>query len=127
MPVCAPELRATCGFEAPADIRKAPLLHLTTRPDAWEAWLRAHGADDHAVQGMLFDQFSHVSEAAALGLGLALLPSFLFEAERDRGRLIAAAEGYEELDAGYYLVWPKSRVPNRALGLFIDWLARNRG
>ena len=71
---------------------------------------------------MLFDQFAHMSEAAALGFGLALLPSFLFEAEAKRGRLVAAAESYDVLEAGYYLVWPKGRALSRPLALLVDWL-----
>jgi LysR family glycine cleavage system transcriptional activator len=111
------------GPLAPEKLLTLPLLHLESRPGAWEDWFARRKVPIGRLQGMLFDQFAHMAEAAALGLGLALLPSFLFEAERDRGRLVAAAEGYEELDAGYFLVWPKSRVPNRALGLFLDWLA----
>jgi LysR family glycine cleavage system transcriptional activator len=111
------------GPLAPEKLLTLPLLHLESRPGAWEDWFARRKVPIGRLQGMLFDQFAHMAEAAALGLGLALLPSFLFEAERDRGRLVAAAEGYEELDASYFLVWPKSRVPNRALGLFLDWLA----
>ena len=122
MPVCAPELRATCGFEAPADIRKAPLLHLTTRPDAWEAWLRAHGADDHAVQGMLFDQFATLAEAAAAGFGVALLPRILIARELAEGRLVAALDLRVESAGAYHLAWPPDRADDVALGRFRDWL-----
>ena len=77
------------------------------------------------LRGMLFDQFSHMSEAAALGFGLALLPSFLFEAEAERGRLVAAVEGYEALEGSYSLVWPKGRGVSKPLGMLLEWLGKS--
>jgi len=122
IPVCAPELAARHGFCAPADIRKAPLLHLTTRPDAWEHWMRRYGVDDRAVRGMLFDQFSTLFEAAAAGLGVALLPDFLFEEELREGRIVEALPLPHRGDDAYYLCWPQDRDAHRPLALFRDWL-----
>jgi DNA-binding transcriptional LysR family regulator len=99
-----------------------PLLHLESRPGAWEDWFARRKVPVNRLRGMLFDQFSHMSEAAAQGFGLALLPSFLFEAEASRGRLVAAAAGFETLEASYSLVWPRGRVAGRPLGLLIEWL-----
>ena len=121
IPVGAPGLLPN-GPLQPEDILSFPLLHLESRPGAWEDWFARHRVPVDRLNGMLFDQFSHMSEAAALGFGLALLPSFQFEAEVRRGRLLAAVAGYDTLEAGYYLVWPKSRVPNRPLALLLDWL-----
>jgi len=121
IPVGAPGLLPN-GPLQPEDILSFPLLHLESRPGAWEDWFARHRVPVDRLNGMLFDQFSHMSEAAALGFGLALLPSFQFEAEARRGRLLAAVAGYDTLEAGYYLVWPKSRVPNRPLALLLDWL-----
>ena len=101
-----------------------PLLHLESRPGAWEDWFARRKVDSKRLTGMLFDQFSQMSEAAALGFGLALLPAFLFEVEERRGRLFAASDTVEEPEAGYHLVWPKGRPPNRALRLLLDWLAQ---
>ena len=122
IPVCAPELAARHDFRAPADIRRAPLLHLTTRPDAWEHWMRRYGVDDRAVQGMLFDQFSTLFEAAAAGLGVALLPDFLFEEELREGRIVEALPLPYHGDDAYYLCWPGDRDAHRPLALFRDWL-----
>lgn len=122
VPVCAPGLAARFGFREARDIRRAPLLHLTTRPDAWEHWMRRHEVDDRAVHGMLFDQFSALFEAAAAGLGVALLPDFLFEAELRSGRIVEALPLPHQGGDAYYLCWPDDREAHRPLALFRDWL-----
>ncbi|MEI9905395.1 MAG: LysR substrate-binding domain-containing protein [Asticcacaulis sp.] len=76
VPACSPDLLERFSFAAPADLRKAPLLHLTTRPDAWERWLRVHDAPAEHVQGMLFDQFATVAQVARAGLGVGPAADF---------------------------------------------------
>ncbi|HRP78137.1 MAG TPA: LysR family transcriptional regulator [Aquamicrobium sp.] len=122
VPVCAPELARRHAFRAADDIRGAPLLHLTSRPDAWEQWMRRHGVDDRAVHGMLFDQFQALFEAAAAGLGVALLPDFLFAEELRAGRIVEALPlPYRGSDA-YHLCWPDDRATYRPLVLLREWL-----
>lgn len=122
IPVCTPALAERHGFRQAADIRRAPLLHLTTRPAAWEEWLRRHGADDGAVHGMLFDQFGTLFEAAAAGLGVALLPDFLFAGELRQGRVVQALPLPLESRDAYHLYWPEDRRTHHPLVLFRDWL-----
>lgn len=121
IPAGAPALLPDGPLRA-EEILSFPLLHLESRPGAWEEWFSRRRVPVDRLSGMLFDQFAHMSEAAALGFGLALLPSFLFEAEAKRGRLVAAVEDYDALEAGYHLVWPKSRALSRPLGMLLDWL-----
>jgi len=99
-----------------------PLLHLESRPGAWEEWFSAQGADADRLRGMLFDQFTAMAEAAALGFGVALLPEFLAEIEFARGRLTPAFPAYLPLSGRYYLVWPNSQPPSRTLSLFIGFM-----
>ncbi len=122
MPLCAPGLLAQFGFREAADIRNAPLLHLTSRPDAWEGWLRAHGIDDNAIHGMLFDQFATLSQAAIAGLGVALLPEFLFQPEIEAGQLVPALPLPIDSVGSYYLCWPHDRRDYGPLHLFREWL-----
>lgn len=126
IPAGAPSLLPD-GALQPKRLLTFPLLHLESRPGAWEDWFARRKVPVDRLRGMLFDQFSHVSEAAALGFGLALLPSFLFEAEAERGRLVAAVEGYEELEGSYSLVWPKGRAMSRPLGMLVEWLGKAAG
>lgn len=99
-----------------------PLLHLESRPGGWEEWFAEQGVDAKRLRGMLFDQFTTMAEAAALGFGVALLPHYLAEAEFARGRLVPAFRDYQPLTGRYYLVWPNSQTPNRPLSLLLSFL-----
>ena len=122
IPVCSSALAARHRFDQASDIRNAPLLHLTTRPDAWERWFRHYHVDDRAVHGMLFDQFVTLCEAAASGLGVALLPDFLARDELRAGRVVEALPLPLDCSDAYYLCWPEDRASHHPLELFRDWL-----
>ncbi len=122
IPACNPQMRDEYRFQEAADIRKAPLLHLTTRPDAWERWMELNGVPSDAVHGMLFDQFATAAQAAMVGLGVALLPEFLIEEELAAGRLVAAIDLPMKSSESYYLAWPKDRETHPPLAAFRRWL-----
>lgn len=123
LPVCAPDLLPTQAQGA-TWLREAPLLHLDTRPDAWERWLMAQGEPADGVHGMLFDQFSTMIQATIHGLGVALLPSYLIAAELEAGRLVQAVIAPPVSLGDYYLVWPQDRAEPPALVSFRAWLER---
>ena len=100
------------------------MLHLTTRPDAWERWLLQHGVDADHVRGMLFDQFATASQAAMAGLGVALLPEFLIEEELASGRLVKAIDLPMRSAESYFLVWPNERAAHPPLQVFRDWILK---
>lgn len=122
MPVCSPAFRDAHGLFEPAALLSAPLLHITTRPDAWESWLTANGVPFQNVHGMLFDQFSTITEAAVCGLGAALLPTLLIEAELASGALVPVGATLENAGC-YYLAWPDERRDYRPLTAFRHWIA----
>lgn len=124
IPACAPELRSQYGFSDPSDLRQAPLLHLTSRPDAWENWLEAKGAPADHVHGMLFDQFATLAQVARSGLGIALLPQFLAEEEFASGALVPAIDAPLSTGEAYHLVWPAERGNHPPLKAFRDWLLK---
>ncbi len=121
--VCAPDFAEDLPL-APARLLNMPLIHLESRPGAWEEWFRQHGYDAPRLRGSLFDQFTNIAEAAAAGLGVALLPEFLASKELARGRLIPASGGHVENDGTYYLVWPKTGEMSAALRLLIGFLRK---
>jgi DNA-binding transcriptional LysR family regulator len=125
IPGCAPVL-LTQGVPRPESLLALPLLHLESRPGAWEDWFNRNGCQVERLRGMLFDQFSPMVEGAALGLGVVLLPRFLAEAEFARGRLSQAASGYTEVDGSYFFVWPQHRAVSRSLQIFLQWLEREK-
>ena len=107
----------------PEEILSLPLLHLDSRPGAWEAWFAGHGVEATRLRGMLFDQFGHLADAAARGFGVALLPEFLVRTEFESNRLVPASGGYVDVDGTYFLVWPKSADATPALIELIKWLS----
>ncbi|CUH64485.1 Gcv operon activator [Thalassovita gelatinovora] len=122
--VCAPDFTDHLPLP-PERLRDLPLLHLDSRPGAWEAWFASHGFEADQLRGMLFDQFTTLAEAAALGFGVALLPEFLARTELSRGRLVPASSGYIDVEGTYYLVWPKSSDTSDALTKLIDWIQQS--
>lgn len=121
-PICSPELRKKYHFTRPEDLKKATLLHLTTRPDAWERWFMYNGYNPESLHGPLFNEFSTLSQACVAGLGLALLPDFLFTREIATGELVPALNLHMRSADRYFLTWPLNRSGYAPLLLFRDWL-----
>ncbi|MGF7188079.1 DNA-binding transcriptional LysR family regulator [Robbsia andropogonis] len=149
VPVCSPTLLSSNGQAPthPSGLLDFPLLHSTTRPDAWHHWLLQQGVDDpRAMRGVRYELFTMLISGARAGLGIALVPRFFLEelcndpglvmpfAERsvaqarkqnksDRdGKTGDATEGRDGEAAGYYLVYPTEARHNAALQLFREWL-----
>jgi LysR family glycine cleavage system transcriptional activator len=126
-PVCSPALKARFNFVAPADLVTAPLLHLVSRPDAWERWFAAMMVDAGDVHGMLLDQFALSVATAQAGLGIALLPEFLIAPELERGDLVKAIDAPLSSVGAYHLAWPDTHEGHPPLALFRKWLAAEAG
>jgi DNA-binding transcriptional LysR family regulator len=71
---------------------------------------------------MLVDQFAVATQAASAGMGVALLPAFLIEAELARGDLVVAVDLPVESEEHYYLAWPTLRANYPPLQAFRAWL-----
>lgn len=121
VPVARPDwLR---GLASPADLAGLPLLHQSTRPSAWADWFAAVGVtSDAAWRGPRFDQFSMVAEAAACGLGAALVPRFLIEEELASGRLAILFPAPLATHSAYYVVHPASKGRSALLRAFEEWI-----
>lgn len=123
VPACSPAFLARHHLESPADFLRASLLHLTSRPDAWEKWFAAHNVEAPPLHGMLFDEYGTSSASAVSGLGVGLFPSFLIRAEVERGDLVSFEDyGVESFD-GYYLACAQERVDYAPLAAFRAWLS----
>lgn len=120
--VAAPDFLARHDIAKPADLLGLPLLHIETRPSAWADWMAGYGIRTRLPAGTQYDQFATITQAARHGLGVALLPDFLAEAECAAGRLAPAYGEPRPAPTAYYLVWPQgARTPS--LARFRDWLA----
>lgn len=120
--VCAPDFADQLPLP-PEALLSTPLLHLESRPGAWEDWFKAHGQEADRLRGMLFDQFTNMAEATVAGTGVALLPEFLAVREFQRGRLVPASSGYVEVEGTYFLVWPKNAPVSASLSSFLGWFS----
>lgn len=121
--VCAPNLIADQPPRHAQDVLRLPLLHIETRPEAWQAWFAAHGVEAGPVTGTIYDQFATITQAALHGLGVALLPDYLAEQDLATGRLVRAWGGPTASPGAYHLVWPVEKSRDAALLKFRDWLA----
>jgi DNA-binding transcriptional LysR family regulator len=127
VPVCSPSLlqehklkRKTASAAA---IAKLPLLQQSTRPDGWRQWFDAQQVDaPNARGGARYELFSMLAEAAAQGLGVALMPTMLVEGELARGDLVVACARPLSGERNYYLVTPERADHRPLLTLFSDWL-----
>jgi len=122
LPVCAPQIAAKYAFKTPDDLCQAPLLHMLTRPDAWENWFKLHMATTKPVAGMMVDQFATAAQLARSGLGVALIPDFLIEQELKAGDLVCALDLPMALAKSYYLVRPNFQANHPPLEAFTKWL-----
>lgn len=118
----SPQLASAHRYRAPEDLLDTPLLILASRPDAWERWFLAQGVVYDAITGPLFDNFETMSRAAMAGLGIALLPRFLFNAEITAGQLVPVTKIELASTERYHFVWPQSRRDNPTMIHFRDWI-----
>lgn len=124
VPVCAPQLLEGCDIRSPRDILKLPLLHIQTRTNAWQDWFTQQGVTEKTgLNGMIYDQFATITQAALHGLGVALMPDYLVEQDVATGRLVTLHRDATETKGAYFLVWPERKSADAALVKFRDWLA----
>jgi LysR family glycine cleavage system transcriptional activator len=137
--VCAPALLPTLE----PTWAGAPLLQQSTRPEAWRAWFEAQAQERapdqgnaplallaewpgaNALAGPRFEQFSMTAAAAASGLGIALVPRLLVEAELARGDLVQAHPFELSGQRHYYWVEPQGSASmpiQPAKAALLQWL-----
>jgi LysR family glycine cleavage system transcriptional activator len=121
--VCSPVLIAPRTKLMKVDWHKFPLLQQSTRPYAWRNWFAANGIKvEGDMYGPRYELFSMLAEAAAHGLGIALIPRLLVEDELRRGVLIEASPHSPPPDRSYYLLIPDYKASDRVVILFSEWL-----
>jgi DNA-binding transcriptional LysR family regulator len=122
IPVCSPKLLEKQDLDNIDDLKKLPLLHLATRPQAWQDWFLQNNAKPPTNQGMLFEQVSIIAKAATAELGVALLPKFLIQSELDKKELVPALDLPVTSSFGYYLVTPLEQLTYPPVVAFTKWL-----
>ncbi|MCO7609481.1 LysR family transcriptional regulator [Pseudomonas chlororaphis] len=98
-----------------------PLLHTTSRPQAWPSWARHNGiAADSLRYGQGFEHLYYLLEAAVAGLGVAIAPEPLVAEDLLAGRLVAPW-GFSDTPGQLALWLPKRAADGRARQL-AQWL-----
>lgn len=118
-PVCAPDWPAV---QSAGQLMGQPLLHTSSRPQAWSEWAQAQQLDPAPfTAGRRFDHLPLLLEAAAAGLGVAIAPALLVEREIAQQRLIAPL-GFVACGASFTLCVASSRAGEDKLCQLRDWL-----
>ncbi|MCH8466407.1 MAG: LysR family transcriptional regulator [Roseinatronobacter sp.] len=124
-PLAAPQLarglQTSWGPDTASDIARLPRLALASRPQEWAGWMAAQGLPPPAPAAMVFEHLAALAQACAAGLGVALMPPFLFRTEIARGELCPLAPDWAN-GAGYWLMEPDSAAPKRAVADLRTWL-----
>jgi LysR family transcriptional regulator of beta-lactamase len=117
-PVCAPDVAAR--LRQPGDLRREVLLR-SYRMDEWARWFAEAGVACPAIKGAVFDSSVTMAEAAAQGLGVALLPAKMFTRELRQGRLVRPFD-LEIAVGDYWLTALKSKRTTAGMQAFREWL-----
>ena len=127
--VCSDSYQKGRNLTEPAELRRATLLQITSRPHAFDDWLRAKnitGVD--GSRGPRFEHHQMALEAAIAGLGVAVLPWFAVEHELARGSVVEAfASTRARTGKGYWLAYPERRATLPAMRAFRTWLLGEHG
>ena len=123
VPVCRPTLLKERPPIEAEDLLRLPLLHQSSRPDAWREWFAAAGHTNvNAMGGARYELFSMLVEAARAGLGVALVPRFFVVDEVASGELVIPSDCVLHNQRSYYLVYPENKVGSPSLQIFCQWL-----
>lgn len=123
VPVCSPAYREQERIRAPQDLNRIRLLQQSTRPTAWAEWFASIGVEGvNPLRGPRFEQFAMVAQAAAAGLGAALVPQFLVADELASGRLEILFPHSLLSGGAYYLVYPEQKAETPLVRSFRDWI-----
>lgn len=124
IPVAAPRFLPPGRTQlTPQELAALPLLQASTRPYAWRQWFASLGLEvAHDMAGPRMELFSMLMEAAAQGLGVALVPSLLVERELASGRLVRLLAHEARSDRRYFLLYPPHKAEGAVLGALAGWL-----
>jgi LysR family glycine cleavage system transcriptional activator len=125
LPVATPALLGERHGALPVEhLARMTLLHSLARPDDWQTWLHATGADRiiDSRKGLKFESSALAYEAALQGGGIAMGVEALVGGYLSSGMLVSPFGPRVRLPGGYYLVRPLNKPPTTAMRAFRTWL-----
>lgn len=122
--VGAPALFGSSGQPvAPADLAGQTLLHHAEAPSAWRLWAQQHGVKGlHDRTGPRFAQYSAMIQAAATGLGVALIPRILVLDELASSALVSPCGDPVVVGQAHYLCYRRDAPLETPLAAFRGWI-----
>ncbi len=120
-PVASPDFIARHGPISDARLRELPLI--LEDADLWTAWFAAaRQPPPHPLRGLHFDDAAMVVEAAAAGLGVALVRRIHADAFLESGRLVRVSNAALRTPHSCCLVWRAENPRLAAIRRFADWM-----
>jgi len=123
VPVVSPRHHDISRLVTPEDLLTLPLLHKTTRTEAWDRWFEFAGYPNLELSSaMRFELYAMLIEAARAGLGVGLVPRFYVQDEIQRGDLAIPFDIALKQEKRYCLVYPEYKHDSPLVRKFRDWV-----
>lgn len=123
-PVCSPQLmRGGHGLRRPEDVMQYTRLHSITDPHDWRTWLSsANVRSDDIERGPRLDSFVLAIEAAATGLGIAMVRKALVTDALATGRLVAPFSLCVAIPEAWHVIHPPDNGDRPEVQRFKEWI-----
>lgn len=130
-PVCSPAYAGAAGALPPREVARLRHLHLRGgakgRWFTWSDWHAAHHlAEDRRDDGLAFDNFQLVLQAALLGRGVCIGWAPLIDDLIAAGGLVRLTDAPLRSDRGYHVVEHRDRGADSAVEIVRAWLLSAR-
>ena len=119
-PVCSPRLLAAHPIADQRDLLGAPLIHWVPRP--WSSWFSRFGLEAPPQVGPVFDDSLLLLEAAAQGLGVALVTDGMVDHDLASGRLVRPLPSHVVSNLDMFMVWRGDSPKLARIHALRDWL-----
>jgi DNA-binding transcriptional LysR family regulator len=124
-PLASPAyIRENGPFDAPEDLQRAALLRSPLEP--WRTWFGAHGLDwPEPADGSSFNDIGLMCDAAAQGLGVALVRLKLGAPWIENGTLERLSARSVPSPHAHYLCWRAGTMDRWECAAFAEWLQKS--
>lgn len=121
-PLAAPSYVRDHGpFDTVEDLQGAKLIRSPLEP--WRTWFLAHGVDvPEPAEGSTFNDIGLMCDAAAQGLGVALVRLKLGHPWLDNGTLVRLSPRNVPSPHAHYLCWRTGTMDRWECSAFAEWL-----
>jgi LysR family transcriptional regulator, glycine cleavage system transcriptional activator len=124
-PLASPAyLREYGPFDTPEELLTAKLIKSPLEP--WRTWFLAHGIDGpEPAEGSSFNDIGLMCDAAAQGLGVALVRLKLGQPWLENGTLERVSERNVPSPHAHYLCWRTGTMDRWECAAFAEWLRKS--